>query len=127
MPLIGNYNLPPTKMNFDLWVADKDRDKLIKKISRHYGVPYDVIDQDVEVENMVITMTNVKKNKCGQYISILMILEPEVEASTIVHECYHVLCHLSLIIGAETTGNGEEWSAYMIEYIFETVTKALQK
>ncbi len=127
MGFIKNIPLPPTKMSFDLWVADEFKADTAEAMQKHYDVSLPEINETITEPNMVITMENGDRAECGQRVSIILLLEPDVSIPTMVHECYHVVAHLAKIIGAGITGKAEEWGAYMIEYVIGEAMGALQE
>jgi hypothetical protein len=125
MGFVKNIKLPPTHYNFDLWVSGKDRESFVRDFSKYYAVGYESMDEVITSPNMALIMDNGDGNKAKQHTSIVMILDDKAAQSIVVHESYHVLCNLCRIIGTKLDGKGEEWSAYMVEYIYSNAAAAI--
>lgn len=108
--------LYPTKFFLDLWVSD-DHELLSKRFSERYGAASDYYYEELS-PNGVCTIESGKDTELKGETRIVMNIA-EINHLVIVHEANHVLFHLSKQCGLEICWNSQEWTSYMLEYLFE--------
>lgn len=119
--LFKEVPLLPFNHMLDVWLCS-NIDKVAEKFNARYGllegkedgwlnyIPKDAsgMVNDIDPASYVKLRGN----------RIVVILE-KLERKIVVHEAYHVLSRVTKKKNAKTTGDGEEWAAYFMEYIVE--------
>lgn len=117
MILFKEIPLYPTKFFCDIWVS-KDDARIYDLFHKQYGASIEHYKETLsqnQVANIISTDNSVMKGE----IRIVANISDLNDDAVIVHESYHIFSHLAKLVGLEL--KAQEWTAYMIEYIYEKI------
>jgi len=110
-----NIKLLPTHHTVDVWVCD-DLDELSMLFSKRYGANKEHYES--EVTPYQVAMITATKSSMGKGDTFIVCNMKDIDLSVLVHEIFHILCHLSGETGIEIGPKSQEWCAYFSEYLF---------
>lgn len=108
--------LIPTLFSVDIWVCS-DSDNLAKYFNKRYGASTEYYKENY-CNNAVEDITATESSEVGGEMRIVMHIN-SWDIPTIIHELNHVIHHLARRTGLGTNYECQEWTSYMLEYLFE--------
>lgn len=116
--------LIPTHYCLDFWLFDS-LEQACEQFSKRYGESKDFY-KDWIIPNMVSVITSTVESEAKGDEKIVMNISAPIDY-VIVHEVVHVVFKLSKHTHVEMKSKSQEWVAYMAEYIFIEIKKALSE